>query len=108
MNYLGALNLANIALEYNVPYIYISFAATMPAGENLSEDSRLDLDADLPNYTKSKIMTEMSLEHLAKTRGFDYTIVCLAIAYGEHAYKIQGVHRLLFSIADQTMPVLLT
>lgn len=77
----------------------------MPAGENLSEDSRLDLDADLPNSTKSKIMAEMSLEHLAKTRGLDYTIVRLAIAYGKHDYKIQGLHRLLVFIADQAMPV---
>jgi nucleoside-diphosphate-sugar epimerase len=108
VNYLGALNLANIALEYNIPYIHISSAATMPTGENLREDSRLALCADLPNYTKSKLMAEMSLEHLAKTRGLDYTIVRLAIVYGRHDYKIQGFHRLLFSIADQAMPILLT
>lgn len=108
VNYLGALNLANIALEYNVPYIHISSAATMPAGENLREDCRLALHADLPNYSKSKIMAEMSLEHLAMTRGLDYTVLRLAIVYGKHDYKIQGFHRLLFSIADQAMPVLLT
>ncbi len=108
VNYLGALNLANIALEYNIPYIHISSAATMPAGENLSEDARLALHADLPNYSKSKIMAELSLEHLAKTRGLDYTVVRLAIVYGRHDYKIQGFHRLLFSIADLAMPVLFT
>lgn len=108
VNYLGALNLANVALEYNIPYIHISSAATMPAGEDLSEDARLALHADLPNYSKSKIMAEMSLEHLAETRGLDYTVVRLAIVYGKHDYKIQGFHRLLFSIADRAMPVLLT
>ncbi len=108
VNYLGALNLANIALEHNVPYIHISSAATMPAGENLTENARLALRADLPNYSKSKIMAEMSLEHLAKTRGLDYTVVRLAIVYGKHDHKIQGFHRLLFSIADRAMPVLLT
>lgn len=108
VNYLGALNLANIALEYTIPYIHISSAATMPAGENLSEDVRLALHADLPNYSKSKIMAEMSLEHMAETQGLDYTVVRLAIVYGKHDYKIQGFHRLLFSIADRAMPVLLT
>jgi nucleoside-diphosphate-sugar epimerase len=108
INYLGAINLAEIAIEYNIPYIHISSAATMPMGENLSEADRLQLSADLPNYSKSKLMAEMSLEHLAKTRGLDYTAIRLAIVYGKHDHKIQGFHRLLFSIADQAMPILLT
>ncbi len=108
VNYSGALNLAEIAIEYNVPYVHISSAATMPAGESLTESDRLPLHADLSNYAKSKVMAELSLEHLAKTRGLDYTVLRLAIVYGKHDYKIQGFHRLLFSIADQAMPVLLT
>ncbi len=108
VNYLGALNLAEIAIEYNIPYIHISSAATMPTGENLRENDRLQLQPTLSNYAKSKIMAEMSLEHMAKTRGLDYTILRLAIVYGKHDYKIQGFHRLLFSVADQAMPVLLT
>jgi len=107
-NYLGALNLAEVALEHDIPYIHISSAATMPMGKNLSEEDRLLLSADLPNYSKSKLMAEMTLEHLAKTRGLDYTIVRLAIVYGKHDHKIQGFHRLLYSIADQAMPILLT
>ncbi len=108
INYLGAMNLAEIAIEYSIPYIHISSAATMPMGENLSEADRLQLSAELPNYSKSKLMAEMSLEHLAKTRGLDYTAIRLAIVYGKHDHKIQGFHRLLFSVADQAMPVLLT
>ncbi len=108
INYSGALNLAEIAIEYNIPYIHVSSAATMPAGENLTENDRLPLHADLSNYAKSKIMAELSLEHLAKTRGLDYTVLRLAIVYGKHDYKIQGFHRLLYSVADQAMPVLLT
>ena len=108
VNYLGTLNLAEVALEHNIPYIHVSSAATMPAGEKLTEEARMPLSADLPNYSKSKIMAELSLEHLAKTRGLDYTILRLAIVYGKHDYKIQGFHRLLFSLADQAMPVLLT
>jgi len=108
VNYQGTLNLAEVALEHNIPYIHISSAATMPAGEKLTEEARLPLGADLPNYSKSKIMAEMSLEHLAKTRGLDYTVLRLAIVYGKHDYKIQGFHRMLFSLADQAMPLLLT
>jgi len=108
VNYSGTLNLAEIAIEYSIPYIHISSAATMPAGENMNENDCLHLHAGLSNYAKSKIMAERSLEHLAKTRGLDYTVLRLAIVYGKHDYKIQGFHRLLFSIADQAMPVLLT
>ncbi len=108
INYLGALNLAEVAIELGIPYIHISSTATMPMGKDLSEKDRLPLRADLPNYAKSKLMAEMTLEHLAATRGLDYTIVRLAIVYGKHDHKIQGFHRLLFSIADRAMPILLT
>ncbi len=108
INYQGAVNLAEIAIEFAIPYIHISSTATMPMGSDLSEKDRISLDADLPNYSKSKIMAEMTLEHLAETRGLDYTIVRLAIVYGKHDHKIQGFHRLLYSIADQAMPILLT
>lgn len=108
INYLGALNLAEVAIDLNIPYIHISSAATMPMGKDLTEKDRLPLRADLPNYAKSKLMAEMTLEHLAATRGLDYTIVRLAVVYGKHDHKIQGFHRLLFSIADRAMPILLT
>ncbi len=108
INYQGAVNLAEIAIEFGIPYIHISSTATMPMGIDLSEKDRLPLDANQPNYAKSKIMAEMTLEHLAATRGLDYTIVRLAIVYGKHDHKIQGFHRLLFSIADRAMPILLT
>jgi len=107
-NYLGALNLAEVAIEYNIPYIHISSAATMPMGTNLSEEDQLPLRPNLPNYSKSKLMAELTLEHLAKTRGLDFTTVRLSIVYGKHDHKIQGFHRLLYSIADQAMPILLT
>ncbi|HEB68809.1 MAG TPA: SDR family oxidoreductase [Desulfobulbus sp.] len=107
-NYLGALNLAEVAIEHNIPYIHISSAATMPMGTNLSEEDRLPLRPNLPNYSKSKLMAELTLEHLARTRGLDFTTVRLSIVYGKHDHKIQGFHRLLYSIADQAMPILLT
>lgn len=107
-NYLGAINLAEVAINHSIPYIHFSSAAIMPMGNDLSENERLPLGSDLPNYAKSKLMAELTLEHLAQTRGLDYTIIRLPIVYGEHDHKIQGFHRLLFSIADQAMPILLT
>ena len=107
-NYLGALNLAEVAIEHNIPYIHISSAATMPMGTNLSEDDRLPLQPNLPNYSKSKLMAELTLEHLAQTSGLDFTTTRRSIVYGKHDHKIQGFHRLLYSIADQAMPILLT
>ena len=108
VNYLGAVSLAKAAAELHIPYIHISSAATMPNGMNLREEDRLPLSADLPNYAKSKLMAELSLEHLCKTRGLDYTIIRLAIVYGTHDHKTQGFHRLLFAIAARAMPILLT
>jgi hypothetical protein len=50
----------------------------------------------------------MTLEHLQLEEGLDCTVIRLAIVHGKHDYKIQGFHRLLFSIADQAMGVLFT
>jgi len=108
INYMGTVSLAKAALELNIPYIHLSSSATMPSGSDLSEEDRLPLQADLPNYTKSKLMAELTLEHLRKTRGLDYTNIRLAIVYGAHDHKIQGFHRLFFSIVDRAMPILLT
>ena len=107
-NYLGTVNLAQIALDLGIPYIHISTAATLPPGENLIEDEHLPLTGDLANYPKSKLMAELTLKHLGKTQGLDYTIIRLAIVYGEHDHKIQGFNRLIFSIANQSLPFMLT
>jgi nucleoside-diphosphate-sugar epimerase len=107
-NYIGSIRLANVALELGIPYIHISSAATMPSGENLTEQNRIELRPDLSNYAKSKLMTEMTLEHLHKSKGLDYTVIRLAVVYGTHDHKIQGFHRLFFSIANKSMPVILT
>ncbi len=108
INYMGTVALAKAAAELSIPYIHLSSAATMPCGENLGEEARLALVPELPNYTKSKLMAELTLEHLARTRGLDHTVIRLAIVYGTHDHKIQGFHRLFFSIVDQSMPILLT
>ncbi|MFZ5775785.1 MAG: NAD-dependent epimerase/dehydratase family protein [Thermodesulfobacteriota bacterium] len=108
INYLGTVALARAAIELGIPYIHLSSAATMPMGRDLSEEARLSLSPELPNYTKSKLMAELTLEHLAATRGLDYTTIRLAIVYGTHDHKIQGFHRLFFSVVDQAMPALFT
>lgn len=108
INYMGTVYLARAARELGIPYIHISSAATMPAGKDLKEESRIRLSADLPNYAKGKLMAELTLEHMHRTMGLDYTNIRLAIVYGAHDHKIQGFHRLLFSIANRAMPVLLT
>lgn len=108
VNYLGSINLARVAVSLNIPYIYISTAATLPPGENLTEEDHLPLNQALSNYAKSKLMTELTLRHMHETQGLDYTIIRMAIVYGEHDHKIQGVQRLLFSIVDDSMPFLLT
>jgi len=107
-NYLGSINLAKVALKLDIPYIHISTAATLPPGENLTEEDHLPLTGDLANYPKSKLMTELTLKHLGETQGLDYTIIRLALVYGKHDHKIQGVHRLLFSIANQSLPLMPT
>ena len=108
VNYVGSINLAKVAIALGIPYIFMSSAAVLPTGEDLTETDTLALQADLSNYAKSKVMCELTLEHLRKTEGLDYTIVRLAIVYGMHDHKIQGFHRLFFSIVDQSMPALLT
>ena len=45
---------------------------------------------------------------MAEKEGLDFSCVRLAIVYGNHDHKIQGFHRLFFSIADESMPVLFT
>ncbi len=108
VNYLGAIHLAEIARERNIPFIHVSSAAVMPPGHDLDESRRLPLAARMSNYAKSKLMAELTLEHMGRHGGLDYTILRLAVVYGKHDHKIQGFHRLLFTIADRSMPVLLT
>ncbi|MBC8316708.1 MAG: NAD-dependent epimerase/dehydratase family protein [Desulfobulbaceae bacterium] len=108
VNYVGSINLAKVAIALGIPYIFISSAAVLPPGEDLKETDTLPLTANLSNYAKSKLMCELTLEHLRKTEGLDHTVVRLAIVYGKHDHKIQGFHRLFFSIVDQSMPALPT
>lgn len=108
VNYLGPINLARAANALSIPYIHISSAATLPSGENLREEDTLTLSPHLSNYAKSKLMAELTLRRMAEQEGLDYSCIRLAIVYGAHDHKIQGFHRLFFSIADESMPVLFT
>ncbi len=108
VNYLGCVNLARACCALGIPYIHISSAATLPNGENLSEEDHLPLSPALTHYAKSKLMAERTLRHMGKTQGLDFTIIRLAIVYGEHDHKIHGFHRLFFSIADEAMPFMVT
>jgi len=108
VNYIGALNLARATAALKIPYIHISSAATLPNGEDLTEKDNLAIEPTLNNYAKSKLMAEETLKYMHKTEGLDYTSIRLAIVYGEHDHKIQGFHRLFFSIADESMPLLFT
>jgi nucleoside-diphosphate-sugar epimerase len=108
INYQGTVYLAKAAQELGIPYIHLSSAAVMPNGQDLDEENRLLLHPDLPNYTKAKLMAELSLEHLRRVGGLDYTTIRLGIVYGAHDHKIQGFHRLFFAIVDRSMPVLFT
>jgi GlcNAc-P-P-Und epimerase len=108
VNYLGSVNLARACSALGIPYIHISSAATLPNGENLSEEEHLPLSPALNHYAKSKLMAERTIRHMGKEMGLDYTIIRLAIVYGEHDHKIQGFHRLFFSIADEAMPFMVT
>ncbi len=107
-NYLGSINLARAAMALKIPYIHFSSAATLPMGENFTEDDHIPLTADLPFYPRSKLMAEMTLRHLQETRGLDCTIIRLGVVYGKHDHKIQGFQRMLFSIVDQAMLFMLT
>lgn len=108
VNYLGSVNLARACCALGIPYIHISSAATLPNGENLTEEDHLPLLPPLTHYAKSKLMSERTLRHMGKEQGLDFTIIRLAIVYGEHDHKIQGFHRLFFSIADEAMPFMIT
>lgn len=108
VNYLGSVNLARACCALGIPYIHISSAATLPNGENLSEDDHLPLSPSLTHYAKSKLMSERTLRQMGRDQGLDFTIIRLAIVYGEHDHKIQGFHRLFFSIADEAMPFMIT
>ncbi len=108
INYIGSINLAKVALKLNIPYIFVSSAAVFPAGKHLLEDQHLHLEAKLSSYAKSKLMSELTLRHMHEQQGLDFTAIRLAIVYGKHDHKIQGFHRLLFSVADQAMPIFLT
>lgn len=108
VNYQGSINLARAALALDIPYIHISSAATLPPGENLTEDDHLPLEASLSNYAKSKLMTEMTLKHMREKYGLKYTLIRMAIVYGAHDHKIQGINRLMFNIVDRAMPFMLT
>jgi nucleoside-diphosphate-sugar epimerase len=107
-NYLGAVRLAKMARIQKIPYIHFSSAATLPMGENLTEKDLLPISPKLSNYAKSKLLAENTLQYMHETQGLDYTIVRLAVVYGKHDHKIQGFQRLLFSIADQSMPFMLS
>jgi nucleoside-diphosphate-sugar epimerase len=107
-NYLGAVRLAKMARLQKVPYIHFSSSATLPMAENLTEEDLLPLSPKLSNYAKSKLLAERTLQYMHETQGLDFTTVRLAVVYGKHDHKIQGFQRLLFSIADQSMPFMLS
>jgi nucleoside-diphosphate-sugar epimerase len=108
VNYQGSINLARAALSLDIPYIHISSAATLPPGENLTEDDHLPLEASLSNYAKSKLMTELTLKYMHEKYGLKYTLIRMAIVYGAHDHKIQGINRLMYNIVDRAMPFMLT
>lgn len=108
VNYIGTVNLARSCCALKIPYIHMSSASTLPSGENLIEDDHLPLSSSLSHYAKSKLMSERTLKYMSKHHDLDYTTIRLAIVYGEHDHKIQGFHRLFFTIADEAMPFLIT
>ncbi len=108
VTFLGAIHLARAARELGIPYVHISSAAVLPQGCNLDETVRRPLRPELPPYAKAKLLAERTLEHMARSEGLDYTNIRLAIVYGAHDHKIQGFHRLLFSVVDRSLPVLIT
>lgn len=108
VNYLGPLNIARTVIELGIPYIHISSAATLELGHDVAEDRKKQFTAGMSNYTRSKLMAEKTLNHLFCQEGLDYTLIRLAAVYGNHDHKIQGIHRMLFSVADESMPVLFT
>ncbi|MEJ2058567.1 MAG: NAD(P)-dependent oxidoreductase [Desulfofustis sp.] len=108
VNYIGAVNAARAAASLKIPYIFFSSAAALPPGEGLGEADTLPVTARLSNYAKSKLMAEETLRYMGQHEGLDYSCIRLGIVYGNHDHKIQGFHRLLFTIADESMPFLFT
>ncbi|WP_163340648.1 NAD-dependent epimerase/dehydratase family protein [Desulfopila sp. IMCC35008] len=108
INYSGPINLAMTAAELNIPYIHLSSAATLKTGQNIDETQTREFSHKMSNYAKTKLMTEKTLEYLHKKAGLDYSCIRLSVVYGNHDHKIQGFHRMLFSIADESMPFLFT
>ncbi|MDJ0852011.1 MAG: NAD-dependent epimerase/dehydratase family protein [Myxococcota bacterium] len=108
VNCMGAVYLAHAAQELGIPYIHLSSAALMPSGIDLGEEARPPPGPEMPNYARGKLLAELALEHMRETKGLDFTIIRLAVVYGTHDHKIQGFHRLLFSVASGSMPALLT
>ncbi len=108
VNYIGAVNAARAAASLKIPYIFFSSAAALPPGEGLRENDTLPVTARLSNYAKSKLMAEETLRYMGQHEGLDYSCIRLGIVYGNHDHKIQGFHRLLFTIADESMPFLFT
>lgn len=108
INYLGAINIARAAAALKIPYIFFSSAATLPDGINLTEDQALPVTSKLSNYAKSKLMAEETLKFMAANEGLDYSCIRLGVVYGNHDHKVQGFQRMLFSIADESMPFLFT
>lgn len=108
VNYVGAINIARAAAALKVPYIFFSSAATLPDGENLGEDDTLPVTARLSNYAKSKLMAEETLRFMGQNEGLDYSCIRLGVVYGNHDHKIQGFQRMLFTLADESMPFLFT
>ena len=108
INYLGAVRLAKMAMQMKIPYIHFSSAAVLPMEENILEAKTREISPKLSNYAKSKLLAEQTLQYMNDSLGLDYTCIRLAVVYGKHDHKIQGFQRLLFSIADQSMPFMLS
>lgn len=108
INYLGSVRLAKMAIGLKIPYIHFSSSAIMPMRGDLSEGDVQPLQAKMSNYAKSKLMAEKTLLHLHEAQGLDCTIIRLGVVYGKHDHKVQGVHRMIFSIADQSMPFIMS
>ena len=108
VNYLGPVHIARTATMLGIPYIHMSSAATLELGEDIREEQKKNFSPRMSNYTRSKLMAEKTLAHLHHHEGLDYTCIRLAAVYGNHDHKIQGIHRMLFSVADESMPCLFT
>jgi hypothetical protein len=50
----------------------------------------------------------LTLKYMHEKYGLQYTLIRMAIVYGAHDHKIQGINRLLFNIVDRAMPFMLT